>query len=192
MRKIKVYIAGPDIFRKDATEFCQWQKEVCRKYGFIPIHPIDLEGVNLKEGDRNTAKKIYWKDCSQIDRSHLTVANCNYFRGGCMDDGTAYEIGYTHGQGKIVYGYIENLERANLQIPRYYPCHLKGKILMDKDGFVLVDDFGTALNLMIQEGIEERGGRFIQGNFEDAISKLHQDFKEGILKLIGNKVVKIK
>ena len=178
MPKLKLYLAGPDIFRPDAVIYAEKQREICQRYGFVPLQPMD-NNVGHKDYSRRTAREIFRADLRQIDEADITVANCNYFRGGCIDDGTAVELGYTFAQGKIAYGYIDSLSPANQQIPTHYPCHSINGQLQDRDGYVLVDDFGTAVNLMVHELIEESGGRLVQGDFEDAIKQLREDLEAG-------------
>jgi nucleoside 2-deoxyribosyltransferase len=178
--RLKLYIAGPDIFRSDAVTYAEKQRQICERYGFTPLHPMD-NNVGLKDHSRKTARQIFRADLRQIDEADITVANCNYFRGGCIDDGAAVELGYTFAKGKIAYGYIESLLPANQQIPTHYPCHFVDGQLRDKDGYVLVDDLGTAVNLMAHELIEESGGKLVEGDFEAAIRQLREDLDSGQL-----------
>ena len=44
-----IYIAGPSVFREDAIEYGNKLKELCLKYGFIGLYPLDNEFTNSTE-----------------------------------------------------------------------------------------------------------------------------------------------
>ena len=184
MKQVTLYLAGPDIFLPDAEEHAAWQKHICRQYNFVPLHPLD-NNIGLQQGNREVSRKIFRSDIAQIHNADVTVANCNYFRGGCIDDGTGVELGYTFAKGKVAYGYIRSLVRAHVQIPQHYECHQVDGQLIDKDGYLIVEDFGTAVNLMVHELIEKSGGKLIEGDFEDAIRHLRADIDSGALRIKG-------
>ena len=150
----------------------------------MPLHPLD-NNIGLEKGNREVSRRIFRADIAQIDKADITVANCTYFRGGCIDDGTAVELGYTFAKGKVAYGYTRSLARAHVQIPQHYECRQVDGQLIDKDGHLIVEDFGTAVNLMVHELIEESGGKLIAGDFEDVIRQLRADIDSGILSVKG-------
>ncbi|MEK7090084.1 MAG: nucleoside 2-deoxyribosyltransferase, partial [Patescibacteria group bacterium] len=132
-----------------------------------------------------TAVKIYRGDVSQVRESDIVVANCNSFRGALMDDGTAYELGYGNALSKPSYGYVSGAETYIERVTKRYPCHiLKGAgTYADKDGYLLVDDFGTRINLMMQCGMVVNGGRLVIGGFECCLRTVRYDLDNGALKL---------
>ena len=105
LKHVRIYLAGPDIFLRDATEYAAWQKQICLKHDFVPLHPLD-NNVGLEKATRKVSRRIFHLDLAQIDAADLIVANCNYFRGGCIDDGTAVELGYAFAKSKAAYGYL--------------------------------------------------------------------------------------
>ena len=179
----KIYLAGPQVFRKDALEHAAWQREICTKYGFIGIHPMD-NNIDFTDKTYKTAEVIYHGDCRQIFECDITVADCNSFRGACIDDGTAYELGASNiGFWMPTYGYIDKLLPANEIIQQRFPCPEKwNNMLVDADGYLLVDDFETSINLMMQCGMTDHGGRLIEGNFEACIRAIREDIDSGKLK----------
>ncbi len=54
---------------------------------------------------------------------------------------------------------------------------------VDEDGFLLVDDFGTSINLMLQCGMLDSGGRLVEGDFEGCLKAIRQDLDSGQLLL---------
>ncbi len=131
-----------------------------------------------------SALQIYLGDLYQIFQCDIVVANCNAFRGALMDDGTAYELGVGNALGKPSYGYIAQRLPAKQHILSHYPCTLREDgIPIDKDGYLVVDDFGTSINLMMECGMLMSGGRLVEGNFEHCLQAIRADLDAGILQL---------
>ena len=179
----KLYLAGPEVFRPDAIEYAQMQRSLCVQYGFIGLHPMD-NNVDLSDSSMRTATRIYRGDIGQIKACDIVMANCNAFRGALMDDGTAYELGYGNALGKPTYGYIERLlpEQELLQERCTFTSLPDGRKI-DQDGFLLVDDFGASINLMMQCGMLDSGGRLVAGDFETCLQAIRHDLDSGTLLL---------
>lgn len=143
---MKIYIAGPDVFEKDAKEIGEKCKEICNLYGHTGLYPLDNECESSKE--------IYLGNISLINEADAVVANGNEFRGE-MDVGTAFEIGYAAAKGKKIYIYMNDTRSL---VEKYGKEDEKGRT---------VEDFGYPLNLMLSESAE-----IIKGTFEDCIKKL--------------------
>lgn len=181
--KPKLYLAGPEVFLPNALEVAEEQRELCRKYDFIPLHPMD-NNIELAEKDMKTAMRIYQGDVGQVRECDIVVANCNAFRGACMDDGTAYELGYGNALGKPSYGHIRELFPLVGRTILEYPCELREDgVFIDKDGYLITDDFGTSINLMMECGMILRGGRLIEGDFEACLQVIRADLDSGVLRL---------
>lgn len=178
----KIYLAGPEIFLPNAREIAGKQKTLCEKYGFIGLHPMD-NNVNIIGGSLAAANDIYRGDTNQIRKCDILVANCNPFRGALMDDGTAYELGFGNALDKPSYGYVSDADSYIERVTKRYPCHIprSDKFYIDKDGYLLVDDFGTKINLMMQCGMVAGAGRLVVGDFEDCLRAIRYDIDAGIL-----------
>ncbi len=178
-----LYLAGPEVFRADATEYARIQRGLCGRYGFRGLHPMD-NNVDLRDSSMRTATGIYRGDIGQIKACDIVIANCNAFRGALIDDGTAYELGYGNALGKPTYGYIERLcpEQELLQERCVFTTLPDGR-KVDRNGFLLVDDFGTSINLMMQCGMLESGGRLVEGDFETCLKAIRYDLDRGTLLL---------
>ena len=182
-QKPKLYLAGPEVFLPNATEMAEKQRQLCEKYGFISLHPMD-NNINLSDQSMQTAVQIYRSDVSQIRECNIVVANCNTFRGMLMDDGTAYEIGYGNALGKPAYGYIASLNSLAERTRSQYPCRqLADGTTIDQDGYLVTDDFGTSINLMMQCGMLDTGGRLVEGDFEACLQAIREDMESGRLSL---------
>jgi nucleoside 2-deoxyribosyltransferase len=99
---MKIYIAGPDVFRKDAKEYFEatysWLKEFGHE-AIIPFYP-----------DTHSPQKIFELNCLKIRECDVILANLNQFRGVEPDSGTIWELGYGYAFGKKIIGYDNNRE----------------------------------------------------------------------------------
>jgi nucleoside 2-deoxyribosyltransferase len=100
-----VYLAGPEVFLLNAKEVGEQKKQLCRKYGFLGIFPLDNE-INTQGKSPN---QIGWcisaVNEAWIKTCDVVVANLTPFRGPSADVGTAYEIGYAHALDKKIFAY---------------------------------------------------------------------------------------
>jgi hypothetical protein len=67
VRRYKLYLAGPEVFLPNALEHAEKQRVTCRKFDFIPLHPMD-NNLDLGNRDIKTAMRIYLGDIGQISR----------------------------------------------------------------------------------------------------------------------------
>ncbi len=181
---LKLYLAGPEVFLPHAEKYAEMQRSLCVRHGFTPLHPMD-NNIELGLCDYDTAVRIYRGDISQVRECDIVVANCNPFRSVCtIDDGTAYELGFGNALGKPSYGYIEVIESLSLRTARDYPTETWEENPMrdiDKDGYLVTDSFETSINLMMQCGMTENGGRLISGGFEACLCAIKTDLDKGSL-----------
>lgn len=139
----RIYLAGPDVFRRDAELVGEQLKLHCALAGAEGIYPLDGEPLH-------DAVSIRQRCIAMIDAADLVVANIEPFRGQHMDPGTAWEIGYAQARGKPVHLYSGERRALTERIPS----------LIDQDGRLwceerhLVEDFDLPENLMIAAGSE--------------------------------------
>jgi nucleoside 2-deoxyribosyltransferase len=210
--KPKLYLAGPEVFLPNALAYAEQQRVLCAQYGFTPLHPIEngpalgahsvealtrlYEAVKLFRIDAHRAfvalpseemqcaMKIYLGNIAYLRACDIVVANCNAFRGALVDDGTAYELGLGNGLGKPTYGYITAALPAVHNVLQRYPCTIPADgVPIDQDGYLVVDAFGTAINLMLECGMLLGGGRLVEGDFEDCLRTVRTDLDTGKLSL---------
>ncbi len=105
MPPIRVYLAGPEVFLCNAKEIGEHKKELCKKYGFEGVYPIDVE-INAKDkSPREFGLCISAINEDLIRSCELVIANITPFRGPSADVGTIYEIGFAHALDKKVLAY---------------------------------------------------------------------------------------
>jgi nucleoside 2-deoxyribosyltransferase len=147
-RRMKIYIAGPDVFRPDAPEWATRVRALCREAGHEALIPLD--------GGTGTAVGIYENNLRLLGEADLVLANLNPFRGAEPDSGTCVEIGYALALGKPVIGYVDDPRplRERLQARG---SAAEGRC-RDSSGWT-VEDFGLPLNLMLGVPVQiEHGG----------------------------------
>jgi nucleoside 2-deoxyribosyltransferase len=101
-RRMKLYLAGPDVFRPDAARWAARSAALCAAAGHLALVPLDAGGVRR-------AAAIYAGNLRLITEADCVLANLNPFRGAEPDSGTCVEIGYALALGKRVVGYADDL-----------------------------------------------------------------------------------
>jgi nucleoside 2-deoxyribosyltransferase len=145
---MKLYIAGPDVFRPDALQWAENVRALCRQEGHQALIPLDAR--------QDTANNVYRNNLSLIEEADAVLANLNPFRGAEPDSGTCVEIGYALARGKPVIGYADTLIPMRDRLRAVGPGE-DGRY-RDSAGWA-VEDFGLALNLMLSVPVQlEEGG----------------------------------
>ena len=53
--------------------------------------------------------------------------------------------------------------------------------MIDQEGYLVTEDFGTSINLLMQCGMMENGGRLVEGDFEACLRAICEDLENGTL-----------
>ncbi len=139
---MKIYLAGPDVFRPDAESWANSARELCRQHGFEALTPLDHRETEPRQ--------ICEANCELIRKAQMIVANLNPFRGAEPDSGTVFELGCGFALGKKVWGYVTSGETLLERVSR-----LDGQVIIDGashpiDGNgLMIENFGLPLNLML-------------------------------------------
>lgn len=136
---VRLYLAGPDVFRPQPASHGEALKMLCAEFGFTGLYPLDNAIAPQADG-RATAAEIYRQNIALIDSADAVIANVADFRGHEPDSGTCFEIGYAIARGKDVWCYNVPAVPLVEQVP-----NINGN---DPDGWT-VEDFGLPRNLMI-------------------------------------------
>lgn len=138
--KPRIYLAGFDVFRRDAVEHGEYLKRLCREQGMQGLYPFDNE-VAADLAPAECAAQICRLNLAMIREADAVLANLNLFRGFEPDSGTAFEVGAAVALGKPVWAYFQ----AQGSMREWLPGDARGR---DAEGF-LIEDFGLPRNLML-------------------------------------------
>lgn len=139
---MKLYLAGPDVFRPDAAAWADQARASCAAAGYQALIPLD--------GVETTAVGIYQANIALIRSADAVLANLDPFRGAEPDSGTCVEVGFALALGKPVIGYLSRDESTTGRVARLlgHALPLLNGRPVDADG-LFVEDFGLPLNLML-------------------------------------------
>lgn len=161
----KIYIAGPDVFEKNSIKLGKYYVELCEKYGFEGLYPLD-NVVDFNQKKQKIAQDIFLANKQMIDSCDIVIANLNSFRGKESDSGTVWECGYAYALGKKVFGYL-NRDKNYIDQFDENEKNIEDSIYYDLEGKV-IEDFNYPLNLMLSCSINE----IIHGDFEKVLKKI--------------------
>jgi nucleoside 2-deoxyribosyltransferase len=165
----KVYLAGPEVFLRNAAEAGAAKVELCARYGLEGKYPLDLQ---LDLGNWSRAERAYAiarANEGLIGECDAVIANLTPFRGPGADNGTAYEIGYSRGRGMPVFGYsnhhlpyFDRVRKFNAKPLKHRPGSEPTMAFEDGDKLG-IEQFGLADNLMLIGAIRDSGGSIVLG-----------------------------
>lgn len=187
---LKVYLAGPTVFFKNALEIAAGKKEILAKYGMQGFFPLDNEiSPELFLAPQEAGYKIGELNYKMMDECDAVIADLTPFRGVSADPGTFGECMYMFGKGKIVNGYSHDARQYGQRCKDdFYQGKTEigaDKVLRGSDGHS-IENFHFFDNLMLLTAIRDSGGLFHAGSatdendlgvFEDAVFKINQKLK---------------
>ena len=171
MARVRLYLAGPDVFRPDAVEQGERLKALCVANGVEGLYPLDGRGTDIRR-----------RCIDMMGEADALVANITPFRGAHMDPGTAFEIGYAEAKGKRIFLWSDD---PRMVAERVTPAPDKND--RDGDGH-LIENFGKAENLMIvRDGA--RVWPTAEGAIREAASALAHETKNRQLQMTTRRSV---
>lgn len=139
---MRIYLAGPDVFRPDALNWAENARTLLAEHGHQALIPLD--------NDETTAGGIYAANIALIRAADAVIANLNPFRGIEPDSGTCFEVGYASALGKPVIAYLADTRSQAEKI-----AEIQGRVTATRDGRpvdrdgLFVEDFQMPVNLML-------------------------------------------
>lgn len=165
----RIYLAGPDVFLTDAVEVGQAKKDLCARYGFEGVFPMDpVPGAQAR--DEADPHDIYRVCIAHMERCDILIADMTPFRGPSMDVGTAFEMGFATARGTPIFGYSNALGPYNARVPTG-PSNGDPRP-RDIDG-LLIEEFGLQDNLMVACACSDSG---VHSNLETALEAAAASF----------------
>lgn len=162
----KIYLAGPDVFARDAYGVADAHKALTLSYGFIPLYPLDND---VSSDDPEASLKIYEANLAKIHEADIVIANVNSFRGFEPDSGTVWEIGYAVALAKPVIGYIDNAQMMLERLKSAQPCTDENGDFFDATD-QRIENFNLPLNLMLSHSMKA----VVTGSLKDALQKARE------------------
>jgi len=151
---MKAYLAGPDIFLRDAKAVAARKKALCAASGIDGVFPLD-NGVSNPVSRLAEGLAIGRANEAMITQCDMVLANMTPFRSPSLDPGTAFEIGFACARGKKIHGYSGSSEPFAMRTRRLLAQS-------DTDPYdrlgLEIEDFGMTDNLMVHSAIVESGG----------------------------------
>ncbi|HEY1722258.1 MAG TPA: nucleoside 2-deoxyribosyltransferase [Magnetospirillaceae bacterium] len=152
----RIYLAGPDVFLPNATEFAAEKKKLCAVYGFEGLVPADKK-LDLSKLPTKYAKgvAIYRADVDLMRQADFGIFHLTPFDGPSADVGTVFELGWMTAIGKACLAYTNS---KHDMIDRMKA--LGHTITRDAQGWPInengmrQEDFEMADNLMIDGALE--------------------------------------
>lgn len=136
----RIYLAGFDVFRRDAQAQGLWLSGLCSAQGLEGAYPLDNPSPQGLTGPA-AARWISQQNLAMLRACDAVLANVGAFRGYEPDSGTVFEMGVAVALGKPVWVYFPATGSLRDQVPH------------DADGFdaqgYWVEDFGLPRNLML-------------------------------------------
>lgn len=162
----RVYLAGPEVFCPDPLGIGAAKKEMCRRYGFEGLYPMDTP-VDHALPPRELGIVIMHADEMLMEQADFCIANITPFRGVSADVGTAMEVGWFRARRKPVFAYTNVPEPLTERVRQFFGGELMKRsdgVLADPEGN-MIEGFEMTDNPMIEvPAIDSAGGIVIMKN----------------------------
>lgn len=177
---MKIYLAGPEVFLPNAREVLDRKIDLTRRYGFVPVSPGDLE---VPATDTKRAKGLAISSINErlMTSADMIIANLTPFRGVAADVGTAFELGFMCARGCPAYAFSNTIAGHFDRVARNYggQVHADAQNRPRGPDGLAVEDFDMVDNLMLDGGVEARGGVIVTREVDaDRLYVDHQAFEE--------------
>ncbi len=166
-----IYLSGFERYDSDGEETFGRMKEICKKYGYEAVSPLEqAPGVTKADTDNPYvwAANVFDNYQQHVRNGDIIIANLNDYRGYEISNDVGFECGMGFQMGKKLYGYMDNTDKLINRIP-----HLGAeKGYRDQTGSN-VEDFDYPANLMFSCSI-----KIFEGAFERIIEKAVKDMEK--------------
>jgi nucleoside 2-deoxyribosyltransferase len=154
------YLAGPDVFLRDAAALGERKKRLCAAYGIEGLFPLD---ETLDDDGAPLDARIYRACVAMLRRADMVIAHLTPFRGPGADAGTVFELGMAVGLGKPVFGYTNDGADLLQRVLRGGGAQFDptATAWRDADGLE-IENFGNADNLMIDQALAQSGAPLVR------------------------------
>jgi nucleoside 2-deoxyribosyltransferase len=163
MSGLRVYLAGPDVFLSDAAALARAKQDLCARYGFVGVSPVDNDVAVMTLAKHEAAQRLSAALEAMIRGCDLLIANLTPFRGPSADVGTVYEMGYARALGLPLYAYTNVggtlLERTRQALGEAVRTRPSGEF--EDCHRMVIEDFDWIDNLMLVGAVEAGGSQVV-------------------------------
>jgi nucleoside 2-deoxyribosyltransferase len=156
-----IFLSGPARYREDAAEVYRGMKDICRKYGYSAVSPLD----GAEDLFRGTEDPVI-RACKLFDHWQEQLRSCDIFLGDLNDynglepcSDTAFEAGAAWKLGKECYGYMDTAARMIDRIPNAGGFDVAGNV---------IENFDYPINLMFACSMP-----ILSGSFESILQSIN-------------------
>lgn len=149
---MKLYLAGPDVFHRDAIALGERKKALCTAHGLTGLYPLDGGTPDM------TSTAIFAACLAMMREADGGLFNLTPFRGASADAGTVFELGFMAALRKPVFAYSNDTRDLIDRLHAASGLSASGDGWRDADGMA-AEDFGLADNLMLDEALATQGRR---------------------------------
>jgi nucleoside 2-deoxyribosyltransferase len=150
--RLKIYMAGPDVFLPDPISLAAVKKDIMHKAGFEGLHPFDNVIDSKDSSPEDLSRLIKEANCAMMREADAMIANLTPYHGPSADVGTAYEAGFMDALGKPVFGYMNVTDTFFDRVKAFNGGRLDKDANGDfRDAYgMAAENFGLMENLMIE------------------------------------------
>jgi nucleoside 2-deoxyribosyltransferase len=161
-RRLKAYLAGPDVFLPDASAFAARKVRLAACYGFEGLCPMEGHTPDGPPGERRDAL-VFRANVALVREADFGIFNLTPFRGVSADAGTVFELGMMIGLGRRAFGYTNDPADLLARTRRAggVGFDAASRTWHDAEGLE-IEDFGNAENLMIDRALAEQGSPIVR------------------------------
>jgi nucleoside 2-deoxyribosyltransferase len=161
-RRLKAYLAGPDVFLPDASAFAARKVGLAARYGFEGLCPMEGQICDGPPGERRDAL-VFRANVALLRAADFGIFNLTPFRGVSADAGTIFELGMMIGLGRRVFGYTNDPADLLSRTRRTGGVAFDAASRTWRDAETMeIEDFGNADNLMIERALAEQGAPIVR------------------------------
>ena len=117
-----IYLADCNRYDAAATAKYVEMKEICAKYGFDAVSPIDFVRDEIEADAGNpyeVAAQMFHRYEQHVRECDIILADLNDFRGYEPSNDVSFECGMGYQLGKKLFGYMDDTTRMRERIPNY-------------------------------------------------------------------------
>lgn len=153
----RIYLAGPDVFHREAQRLGASKTALCADRGFRGLYPGD---ASLPPAALDRSRAIYAACLAMMAEADCGIFNLTPFRGPSADVGTVFELGVMIAHGKPCFAYTNAADDLLGRLHQSPGLTFDEATQFWRDPLgMMAEDFGNADNLMLDKALATQGRR---------------------------------